>query len=47
MLFSFTPSGFENYFREIGTRPSEAPKASTGEERSAIEKKYGIVYKPR
>ena len=47
MLFSFTPSGFENYFREIGTRLGEAPKALSGEEWQAIEKKYGIVYKPR
>lgn len=47
MLFSFTPSGFENYFREIGTLPGEPPKVFTQEEWDAIENKYGIVYKPR
>lgn len=47
MLFSFTPSGFENYFREIGTRPGETPKTLTNEEWAAIDEKYGIVYKPR
>jgi quercetin dioxygenase-like cupin family protein len=47
MLFSFTPSGFENYFREIGTRPGKARKELPAEHWQAIEKKYGIVYKPR
>lgn len=45
MLFGYTPSEFESYFREIG-----APKVTewiqkTPEEFSAINKKYGIIYK--
>ncbi|HYE55548.1 MAG TPA: cupin domain-containing protein [Chitinophagaceae bacterium] len=45
MVFSFTPSGFENYFREIGV-----PQGSTQQKQfdwNAIDKKYGIVYKGR
>ena len=45
MLFSFSPSGFENYFREIGIPKggnlSETPKIDW----PAVNKKYGIVYK--
>jgi quercetin dioxygenase-like cupin family protein len=47
MLFSYTPSGFENYFREIGVPPGAPSKKLGDEEWKAIDKKYGIVYKPR
>jgi mannose-6-phosphate isomerase-like protein (cupin superfamily) len=45
MMFSFTPAGFENYFREIGVPKGVAWKEKTPEEFAAIDKKYGIVYK--
>jgi mannose-6-phosphate isomerase-like protein (cupin superfamily) len=45
MMFSFTPSGFEGYFREIGVLRGEEWKGKTPEEFSAAAKKYGITYK--
>ena len=45
MLFSYTPSGFEEYFREIGVPKGVQWKDKTPEEFDAIDKKYGIVYK--
>jgi quercetin dioxygenase-like cupin family protein len=47
MLFTFTPSGFEDYFREIGIPKGSVPKDLTDEQYASINKKYGIVYKPR
>lgn len=47
MLFTFTPSGFENYFREIGIPEGRGVNDLTDEQYEAINKKYGIVYKPR
>lgn len=45
MLFSFSPAGFEGYFREIGVPKCVAWKDKTAEEFAAINQKYGIVYK--
>lgn len=45
MIFAYTPSGFENYFREIGTMPNEKMKELTAEDYSRIASKYQIVYK--
>ena len=45
MMFSFSPSGFDGYFREIGVPPGVAWKEKTPEEFAAIDKKYGVVYK--
>lgn len=45
MIFTFTPSGFEGYFREIGVLKGTEWKGKTGEEFAAAAKKYGIVYK--
>lgn len=45
MIFSFSPSGFEGYFREIGVPKGVEWKEKTPEEFAAIDKKYGIVYK--
>ena len=45
MVFSFTPSGFEGYFREIGVPKGVKWKEKTPEEFAAIDKKYGVVYK--
>src|SRR5262245_8254533 len=42
---TYSPSGFEGYFREIGIRPGgEAPPRLTAEEREARDRKYGIRY---
>ena len=45
MMFSFSPSGFEGYFREIGVPKGVKWKEKTPQEFAAIDKKYGIVYK--
>lgn len=45
MMFSFSPAGFEGYFREIGVPKGVVWKDKTAEEFAAINKKYGIVYK--
>ncbi|MCB9318114.1 MAG: cupin domain-containing protein [Lewinellaceae bacterium] len=45
MIFSYSPSGFENYFREIGVAKGEEWIEKTPEEYNAIDKKYSIVYK--
>jgi oxalate decarboxylase/phosphoglucose isomerase-like protein (cupin superfamily) len=45
MVFSFSPSGFEGYFREIGVPPGVAWKQKTNEEFAAAAKKYGIQYR--
>ena len=45
MIFSFTPSGFENYFREIGVKEGSTSNNLTKQDWDAIDKKYGIVYK--
>jgi mannose-6-phosphate isomerase-like protein (cupin superfamily) len=45
MLFGYSPSGFEGYFRENGTLVGLPPKEKTAEEYAITEKKYGIVFK--
>lgn len=45
MMFSYTPSGFEGYFREIGAPKGKQWKPLSSEEFDAIDKKYGIVYR--
>jgi quercetin dioxygenase-like cupin family protein len=45
MRFAYTPSGFEQYFREIGTPAGKPFKAITPEERKTIGLKYGIIRK--
>lgn len=41
----YSPSGFEGYFREIGSRPDgTAPPALTVEAREARDRRYGIRY---
>lgn len=44
MMFNFTPSGFENYFREIGVLPGKQFNL-TRDQFNAIDKKYGIEYR--
>lgn len=45
MVFSYAPSGFEGYFREIGVPKGMEWKPKSPEEFDAIDKKYGIVYR--
>jgi quercetin dioxygenase-like cupin family protein len=41
----YSPSGFEGYFREIGTTPGGAPPSPlTPDERDARDRRYGIRY---
>lgn len=43
--FSYAPSGFEDFFRQIGTLKGTPFKAKTPEEIKLIAKQYGMVYK--
>ena len=45
MIFGFNPSGFEGYFREIGTLKGQEFKQKTKDEYLAAATKYGIEYK--
>jgi quercetin dioxygenase-like cupin family protein len=41
----YSPSGFEGYFRAIGTKaPGDAPPRRTAAEREALDRRYGIRY---
>lgn len=43
--FSYTPSGFEGFFREIGTPKGQEFKAKPKDEFDRIAKKYGMVFR--
>ena len=45
MRFAYTPSGFEGYFREVGTPVGQPVVKRTMEERRVIAKKWGMVYR--
>lgn len=45
MVFGYSPSGFEGYFRENSTAVGMPAKIKTAEEYAATEKKYGIIFK--
>ena len=45
MRFAYTPSGFEGFFREVGTPAGQPFVQKTMEERRAIAKKWGMIYK--
>ena len=45
MRFGYTPSGFEGFFREVGTPVGQPFIHKTREERGAIAKKWGMIYK--
>ena len=44
MVFGYTPSGFENYFRAIGVKPGEPWKELIGEDWQQLNNKFGVVY---
>jgi mannose-6-phosphate isomerase-like protein (cupin superfamily) len=43
--FSYSPAGFEDFFKEIGTLKGREFKAKSKEELDRIAKKYGMVFK--
>lgn len=43
--FGFSPAGFEDFFRHIGTIKGTAFKAKTQDEIKLLAKKYGMVFK--
>jgi len=45
MVFGYTPSGFEDYFRAIGVKPGEPWKELTGAEWQQINDRFGVVYR--
>jgi len=45
MRFGYTPSGFEGFFREVGTSVGQPFIQKTTDERRAIAKKWGMIYK--
>ena len=44
MVFGYTPSGFEDYFRTIGVKPGEPHKELTSDDWQQINHKFGVVY---
>ena len=45
MRFCYSPPGFEGFFREVGTAVGQPFVQKTMEERRAIAKKWGMIYK--
>jgi quercetin dioxygenase-like cupin family protein len=45
MRFGYSPAGFEGFFREVGTPVGLPFVPKTKEERKAIAKKWGMIYK--
>lgn len=45
MRFGYSPAGFEGFFREAGTPAGQPFQQRTWEERRAIAKKWGMIYK--
>lgn len=45
LLFGYSPSGFEDYFRQIGTVRIDEELGFTSEDWIRTNKKYGVVYK--
>jgi quercetin dioxygenase-like cupin family protein len=45
MRFAYNPSGFENFFREVGTPMGHPFVQKSMEERKTIAKKWGMIYK--
>jgi quercetin dioxygenase-like cupin family protein len=44
-VFGYSPAGFEDFFRELGTAKDKPFVEKSADERKAIAKKWGMVYK--
>jgi quercetin dioxygenase-like cupin family protein len=44
-VFGYSPAGFEDFFKELGTAADKPFVEKSTEERKAIAKKWGMVYK--
>ena len=47
MRFAYTPSGIEGFFRVVGTPLGQTHLPKTLEERRALGKKWGVIYKTK
>ncbi|MEM0933677.1 MAG: cupin domain-containing protein [Bacteroidota bacterium] len=45
ILFGYSPSGFEDYFRVIGTREIDKNLGFTAEDWTRTNEKFGVIYK--
>ncbi len=45
MRFGYSPSGFEGFFREVGTAVGQPFIQKTMDERKAIARKWGMIYR--
>lgn len=45
MLFGYSPAGFEDYFRKIGTTNVNQDLGFSGEDWIKTNKKYGVIYR--
>jgi quercetin dioxygenase-like cupin family protein len=45
MLWVFSPSGFEQYFRDIGVKPDEKLLSRTNEQWHAVDAQHAITYR--
>jgi len=45
MRFAYTPSGFEGYFRDLGTPVGQPFRQRSPEERKSVELKWGLIRK--
>jgi len=45
MRFGYTPSGFEGFFREVGTPVGQTFVKKSMDERRSIARKWGMIYK--
>lgn len=47
VLWTVTPPGLEQFFREVSSAPGEAPKSLSPEQMQAIGRKHGVTFRPR
>jgi quercetin dioxygenase-like cupin family protein len=45
MLFAYTPAGFEDYFRAIGTKAAEKEKQLSAEDWARINDNFEVIYR--
>jgi hypothetical protein len=42
---TWSPAGFEQFFKEVGVRPGDGRGAPSAEEVTAIARKYGMLFR--